>query len=79
MWWLFELIENEEEYCLYCYARESRTLDGLIRYHKADQSIIVEKACANDADSDFAIRYAKRKFYWIIEEGFPARRLIACG
>lgn len=79
MWWLYEIIENTTDYCVYRYSSGNSALDGVVRYDKAKKSIVVEKPCKADEGNDFCIRYAGNKFRHVISEGFPDRRQIACG
>lgn len=79
MWWIYEMLENSETHCLYSYARESRVLDGLLFYDKSAGIAKVEKPCTNDVEDPFSIKAAENKFSYIVAEGFPVHRQVACG
>ena len=38
MWWLYEIIENTKDYCVYRYSSGSDALDGVVRYDKAKKT-----------------------------------------
>ena len=79
MWWWFEKLEENKEFIVYAYSRESYQADGRIEINKKTEEIQLMQPCAEDADSSFAQRKAREKSYWMIMENYPDRRQIACG
>ena len=79
MWILYQRIEKKENTYRYAYSRESRELDGIIMYDTDDDTTIIEKPCAKDMGSKFAIMNTIENFDLIIEEGFPEKRFAAFG
>lgn len=79
MWLLYQLIEETDTIYRYAYSRETNDLDGIIVYDKKTGETTVEKPCAKDKGIKFSINHAAESFEFVIDEGFPARRMVAFG
>ena len=79
MWWLYIKIEENEDRFVYLYSRESKEPDGEIVYDRKKEEWEVTRPCLKDFNSPFNIDAAERKFWHVVEEGFPDRRMVAIG
>ena len=78
MRWFFQKQSETELYVIYSYARESETLDGIIKVHKPSGKAEIVTPCAND-NNEFSCDSTCEHAYILFREGFPERRCIACG
>lgn len=79
MWWLFLKTEESRRLIRYAYSRESEELDGIIQYDREKNEVLLIKPCRADEGSAFSERKAKEMFRFVVREGFPERRQVACG
>lgn len=79
MWWLYVKVKETEELIIYHYSTETKELDGEIVYKKGPKEWEVTRPCAKDKDSRWCIDKSEEKFWHVIEEGFPDRRMVAIG
>jgi hypothetical protein len=76
VWWWFYRIAVDDTGALYTYGYESPEPTGEIEYINAtDDIIIIKKADKDFPDNDDT----KEKFYRVVSEGFPEKRIIAIG
>lgn len=78
MWWIFEKLEDNNNFVLYAYSRETKELDDRIRYDKANESMQVITPCHDDS-SEFALEKAIERMHYLVSNGFPQRKMFACG
>ncbi len=78
MWWLYVKVDETEDLLIYHYSTETRDLDGEIVYNKRAEEWEVTRPCARD-DCAWCIDKTEGKFWHVIEEGFPDRRMVAIG
>ena len=79
MWWQFQKIFEDERFVRYAYSRENKNLDGIIQYDREKNEVLLIKPCRADEGSAFGERKAKEMFRFVVREGFPERRQVACG
>ena len=79
MLWLFVKASETEDLIVYHYSTESKDLDGEIVYNKSSKEWEVTRPCAKDFGNTWCIDKAEGKFWHVIEEGFPDRRMVAIG
>ena len=79
MWWYFEKANEDNDIVTYNYSRENRILDGLISIDKNTGMVSMVSPCSNDSENDFAINKAISKAFFLVKEGYPANRQVACG
>ena len=78
MWWWFEKLEENDEFVLYAYSRESRLADGRIEINKKTEIPRMILPCAADKDSAFCQESSSDKGYKIIRRNYPDSVQIAC-
>ncbi|GHU83916.1 hypothetical protein FACS1894196_4580 [Clostridia bacterium] len=78
MWWAFVKIYEDAETVRYLYACESHEPDGEITCEKHSKKAIVTKPSATTPDLPGQI-WARKKFWTVIDEGFPDKRTVAIG
>jgi hypothetical protein len=76
MWWWFYQIAVDPSGAIYEYGYESPEPTGIIEYIKATETITIIKKAEKDFPDN---NRTKEKFYKIIQEGFPKKRIIAIG
>lgn len=80
MVWYFVKDSESPEFIVYRYSRESKELDGKIRYNKKTGIAVICYPCAKDKDSQFGQEMSVCKFIChVVGEGFPDRRQVATG
>lgn len=80
MIWYFVKDSESPEFIVYRYSRESKDLDGKIRYNKITGIAVICNPCINDINSKFAQERSISKFNnHVVCEGFPERRQVATG
>lgn len=79
MWWMFKKLKEDAVQCTYAYARESRSLDGLIEISKDSMAIDVLQPCIADQGSSFCLEKVIEKTHQLIRKKYPDEIQIACG
>lgn len=80
MVWYFVKDSESPEFIVYRYSRESKELDGKIRYNKKTGIVVICYPCVKDIDSQFGQEMSVSKFvHHVVDEGFPDRRQVATG
>lgn len=79
VWWYFVKQYEDETTVTYAYSRESRSLDGEISISKKTGFASMVKPCFSDNENTFAIDKVLSKVFYLVKDGFPDKRQIACG
>lgn len=79
MHWWYKCVERTDDGYVYAYSRESRALDGLIKYSLADGSAQIIRESDTDCGSARMLERSLTHFELIVREGFPKERHVCCG
>ena len=79
MWWMFKKLSEAGSIVMYAYSRENHNLDGRISINRDTEDIVMVQPSEKDKSSAFSRDKALQKAWWMIKEGYPDSRQIACG
>ena len=80
MWWLYRLIEENNERALYGYSRETDKTDGIIEYDKNTGIAILVRPCESDTGDEWNSEYSLSRFVrFVVNEGLPSIRRVVIG
>ena len=79
MGWLFVKAAETANQIIYRYSTEAEDLDGEIIFDKVTEEWGISRPSAKDRDHNWLCMKAEEKFWHVVEEGFPERRMVAVG
>lgn len=79
MIWRYRKLNEDENACVYAYARESNVLDGVLSVDKITGEAVIITPCVKDVGSTFSMDKACEHAYALFTGGFPEEEYIACG